>query len=117
MKSTGNTHVDQLILNLKNNMESYMRAFKPSYTQADIDDCVNLLYDYTNKILFTKSKTEAMDIVKSTVLNLNTLNNRCNNTLIETYEREQIVEIILLICHNMKFNLMNDDITEEWREW
>jgi hypothetical protein len=58
-----------------------------------------------------------MLIVKSTVLKLNALNEKCDLSLIETNEREQITEIIILASHKMKYNSLNEDITEEWREW
>jgi hypothetical protein len=57
-----------------------------------------------------------MLIVKSTVLKLNALNEKCDLSLIETNEREQITEIIIA-SHKMKYNSLNEDITEEWREW
>lgn len=94
-----------------------MAVSKPSYSQKDIDECISILSEYTTNILKTHSREEAMLIVKSTVLKLNALNEKCDLSLIETIEREQITEIIILASHKMKYNSLNEDITEEWREW
>lgn len=117
MISTGDKEIDNLINKLKKSMEDYMKEANPSYSQKDVDECAFLLSDYTINIFKTHSKEEAMPIVKSTILKLNTLNNRCKGSLIETGEREQIAEIIILAGHKMKYNSMDEDITEEWREW
>ncbi|WP_167356145.1 hypothetical protein [Chryseobacterium jejuense] len=58
-----------------------------------------------------------MEIVKSTVLKLNNLNEKCDYSLIETNEREQIAEIIILAGYEMGYNASDEDGTEEWREW
>ncbi|MBV8327824.1 hypothetical protein [Chryseobacterium sp.] len=117
LTSTGNQHIDFLILDLKKNMEDYMNDADPSYTQADIDECASILIDYAINMLATKSKEDGMEIVKSTVLKLNTLNEKCDYSLIETNEREQIAEIIILTGSELGYNTVNEDVTEEWREW
>ena len=117
IKSTGNQHLNNLILDLKKNMEDYMRDADPSYNQNNIDECISLLTDDTIKILSSGSKDEAMEIVKSTTLKLNDLNEKCDFSLIETNEREQIAEIVILAGHEMGYNSADEDITEEWREW
>lgn len=114
---TGNQDIDDLILDLKKNMEDYMNEYNPSYSQKEIDECVSLLIDFTIKIFSTKSKEEGMSIVKSTILKLNALNDKCEGSLIETNEREQICEIIILAGNEMGYNDIDEDITEEWREW
>ncbi|UIR57827.1 hypothetical protein LZQ00_08395 [Sphingobacterium sp. SRCM116780] len=117
IKSTGNQDINNLILDLKKNMEDYMRDADPSYNQNDIDECMSLLTNYVTRIFSTDSKDEAMEIVKSTVLKLNDLNEKCDFSLIETNEREQIAEIMILAGHEMGYNSSDEDITEEWREW
>lgn len=117
MKSTGDKEIDNLITTLIKSMEDYRKQSNPSYTQNDINECAGLLSDYSTIVFKTHSKEEAMPIVKSTVLKLNNLNKKCNFSLIETNEREQIVEIIILVGNKMKYNSMSEDITEEWREW
>ncbi|WP_300691575.1 hypothetical protein [Chryseobacterium sp.] len=117
LESTGNKHIDSLILDLKKNMEDYMNENNPSYTQDDVNECVLLISNYVVKVLGSKSKEEAIEIVKSTVLKLNNLNEKCDYSLIETNEREQIAEIIILAGHEKGYNTVDEDITEEWREW
>lgn len=87
-KTTGDKSIDNLIVNLKKSMEDYMKVANPSYSQKHIDECVNLLSEYTISIFKTHSKEEGMEVVKSTILKLNALNDKCDNTLIETNERE-----------------------------
>lgn len=115
--STGDDDIDQMIIDLKNNMENFMKEAAPLYSQKDINNCLSILSDYTISIFKVSSKEEAMKIVKSTVLKLNKLNDKSNGSLIETNEREQITEILILGGYKMKFNSMEEDITEEWREW
>lgn len=117
MKSTGDNNIDNLITNLKTSMEDYMKDANPSYSQNDIDECVNLLSDHAINIFNTHSKEQALSIVKSTVLKLNALNEKCDSNLIETNEREQITEIIILVSNKMGYNSVDEDITEEWRKW
>lgn len=115
--STGDKEIDNLIVKLKKSMENYMKEANPSYSQKDVNECISLLSNYVINIFKTHSKDEALLIVKSTVLKLNALNERCDHSLIETNEREQIAEIIILASHKMKYNSLNEDITEKWREW
>lgn len=117
MNSTGDKNIDNLITNLKKSMEDYMKIANPSYSQNDIDDCATLLSAYSLGMFKTHSKEEGMEIVKATILKLNALNDKCDNTLIETNEREQIAEIIILVGNKMGYNSIDEDITEEWREW
>lgn len=117
MESTGDKEIDALITKVKKSMEDYMKDSNPSYFQRDIDHCVTLLSNYKISILKIHSQEEAMPVVKPTVLELNALNERCDLSLIETNEREQISEIIILASHKMKYNSIEEDITEEWREW
>ena len=117
MKPTGDTQIDNLIGNLKKSMEDYLKDGNPPYSQNDIEECVSLLSDYTVNIYKSRSKKEGMQIVKSTIIELNTLNDKCESSLIETNEREQITDIIILASNKMKYNSLQEDITEEWREW
>lgn len=117
MTGTGDKEIDNLIIILKKSMEDYMKETSPSYSQNDIDECADLLSKCTINIFKTRSKDDAMSVVKSTVLKLNALNEKCDLSLIETNEREQIIEIIILAGHKMKYNSINEDITEKWREW
>lgn len=94
-----------------------MRDANLSYSQKDIDYCISLLKDYVFEVFKAKSKKQALSLVKTTVLRLNDLNEKCDHSLIETNEREQIAEIIILTGHKKGYNTLDEDITEEWREW
>lgn len=98
-------------------MIEYLESSNPSYTKADVEECVSILNSYLEKISKTKSKKEGIDVIKSTVTQLNKLNNRTQNQLIETMEREMIVNIILTESHKKGYNKFNEDLTEEFREW
>ena len=115
--STGDKELDNLIIKLKKSMENHMKEANPSYSQKDVNECISLLSNYVINIFKTHSKDDALLIIKTTILKLNDLNERCDHSLIETNEREQIAEIIILAGHKMKYNSLNEDITEKWREW
>ncbi|MBT2621908.1 hypothetical protein [Chryseobacterium sp. ISL-6] len=114
--TTGDQDIDSLLHDLKDNMENYMKDANP-YSQDDIEECIDLLSNHVKSVFKTNSKDEALKIVKSTILKLNALNDKCDGTLIETNEREQIAEIIILVGNKMGYNDVDEDVTEEWREW
>ncbi len=53
---------------------------------------------------------------KQAVLNLNALNKECGGRLIETDQREDLCELILVAAKLAGLE-SDEDITEEWREW
>ena len=103
--------------NLRISMINYMEDANPDYTEKDVNKCVEILYKYIQDLAKTNSKSNGMEIVKSTILDLNQLNENCNGQLIETSEREQIAEIMILAGNEKGYNSKEEDITEEWREW
>ena len=88
-----------------------------SYNEKDVEICIELIDDFIIKIEKIESKKEAMKLVEKTVVALNKINERCNYELIETEQREDIAEIIILSGNLKGFNERDEDITEEWREW
>lgn len=120
-KPVKNAHIpadiESKISTLKTSMLDYIKAADPSYTKKDVNKCVDILYKYAAAMTNTHSKEEGMQVVKATVLELNKLNESCNSELIETGERETIAEIIILAGNHKGYNAMDEDITEEWREW
>ncbi len=102
---------------LKTTMINYMELAQPDYTESDVNECITILNVYVLDIIESKSQNEALEVVKSTILELNHLNNNCNGQLIETSERENIAEIINLSCYKKGYISEHDDITELWREW
>ena len=115
MKISQNFEIQEVKAYLKGGMEDYLDS--GDYTQADIEECIGILEEYLEKIEVVNEKEKAMKIVAATVQRLNTLNESTNETLIETGQREEICEIIILAGHLKGFNTRDEDITEEWREW
>ena len=109
--------LNKLLGDLKTSMISYMQTAQPSYTMDDINSCETILKQYLADMLASKNKKAGMKIVKKTILTLNKLNSKTQETLIETGEREQIAEIIILAASRKGYNPVDEDITEEWREW
>jgi len=109
--------LNKLLSDLKTSMISYMQTAQPSYTMDDINSCETILKQYLADMLTSKNKKAGMKIVKKTILALNKLNNKTQETLIETGEREQIAEIIMLASSRKGYNSVDEDITEEWRQW
>ncbi|MCY0970013.1 hypothetical protein [Chryseobacterium wangxinyae] len=116
-KSTAMPKEENKISILEKSMLEYMENTKPSYTKIDVEECVKILNSYISEISNSKSKDEGMEIVKTTVEKLNKLNEKCDFELIETSEREQIAEIIIIESNKKGYNKPEEDITEEWREW
>ena len=113
---SGQTEFHDKIEFLKNSMLSYMKDAKPSYKRSDVEKCATILNNYLNELDKTTTKAEGMRVVKSTVMELNNLSEQ-REDLIETDEREQIAEIIILSSSKKGYNSPYEDITEEWREW
>ncbi len=102
---------------LKKSMTEYMNMAHPSYAETDINECTKILTAFIEEINKAETKKAGMLIVKSSVLKLNELNEKCEYELIETGEREQITEIIITAGHQKGYNSLNEDITGNWREW
>jgi hypothetical protein len=84
------------------------------YTQNDIDECMAIVDAYL-KALRGIAVARILPLVRDTVQKLNVLNARCES-LIETGQREDLCEIIQVAARNAGLDI-EDDITEEWREW
>lgn len=105
------------IENLKQSMTEYMGIAHPSYTKNDIEACEYILTEFIKHIDKTTAKVDGMQVVESTIIKLNKLNKKCNSQLFETGEREQIAEIIIGAGNQKGYNALDEDITEQWREW
>jgi hypothetical protein len=115
--ATAPKDLNKLLGDLKTSMISYMQTAQPSYTMDDINSCETILKQYLVDMLTSKNKKAGIKIVKKTILTLNKLNSKTQETLIETGEREQIAEIIILASSRKGYNSVDEDITEEWRQW
>ncbi|MEL6399187.1 MAG: hypothetical protein AAFR26_08895 [Cyanobacteria bacterium J06626_4] len=92
--------------------------FDCGYTQADIDRCAAIVDAYLADIAANTDpdKDQLRFIIKKAVLQLNDLNDSCGGSLIETDEREDLCEIILVAAQACGLTT-TQDITEEWRDW
>ncbi|WP_151893346.1 hypothetical protein [Patiriisocius marinistellae] len=98
-------------------MIEYIEPGESEYTASDVEKCMILINNFLDKVSKSESKESGMLLVKNVVLDLNNLNENCDYELIETGQREQIAEIIILAGHLKGYNDINEDITEEWRDW
>ncbi|WP_157976270.1 hypothetical protein [Lewinella sp. IMCC34191] len=112
-----NPEIKEIQARLEGGMLDYIDAAQPEYDQRDVATCMQLLSRYLNEMENAESREEAMRVVERTVLALNDLNEKCAYALIETDQREDIAEIIILAGHFKGFNAREEDITEEWRDW
>ena len=102
------------------NDENFDPEFDAGYTQINVDECEQILTDFLSNILATPTDGKnhfIMELVKNTILKLNSLNNKCDDGLIETGQREEICELIDLAVQQAGLDTKGNDITEEWREW
>jgi hypothetical protein len=99
---------------------AYDPEYEVGYTQEHINHCSNIIDTLLTSL--TKAPKEnknefILKTVKIAVLDLNQLNEQCNGTMIETYEREQLCELIITAASNAGLVTDRDDITEGWRRW
>jgi hypothetical protein len=92
--------------------------FDCGYTQSDVTRCATIVDGY---LVDVASKKEAGDdqliaAIKNVVLELNDLNDRCGGRLIETDQREDLCQIILVAAQENGL-ATKEDVTEEWRKW
>ncbi|MFM9879633.1 MAG: hypothetical protein ACKVOO_04390 [Burkholderiaceae bacterium] len=94
--------------------------FDAGYVQEDIDQCAVILDTYFDAVANAPEdeREEAiMEAVKTAVLELNALNEQSDGGLIETDQREQLCDLIILAASEAGLETGGQDITEEWREW
>lgn len=90
----------------------------PAYNGADVGECGRLLDAYLAKVdAAARGDDEAvLGAMQDVVLALNALNGRCDGSLIETDQREQLCELILRAAQAAGVG-SGEDLTETWREW
>ncbi len=115
MKLQDNSEIREILDQLEHGLIDYMPD--ASYKKSDVNRCMSIINDYLQRIGNAKSSTEGMKIVENTVVALNHLNEETEYELIETDQREDICEIIILAGNIKGFNDRDEDITEEWRDW
>lgn len=104
-------------------MRDYMHVLtedgdEADYSEADIQRCGAILQAFMTRVAAAEAgdSAEVMDAVKQAVLDLNALNERCADSLIETDQRERICELIMSSAAAAGVG-DGEDITEAWREW
>lgn len=98
-------------------MINYLEFGNPEYSKKDVEKCISLIDSFLSDIAQSKNKETGMKFVEKLILKLNNLNAKCAHELIETDQREQIAHIIISAGHLKGYNRMDEDVTEEWREW
>ncbi len=90
---------------------------EPDYTSEDVRACITLLLEFMS-VVESESQTidSAREHVKNLVISLNELNEKCDECLIETDQREDICDFIFKVVSNANIDF-SGDITEEWRDW
>ena len=97
----------------------YDPAFDAGYTEEHLQACERILDQYLqalSRVANPARDTQIMEAVKTVVLDLAELNLSCEESLIETEEREQICAFIRAAATHAGLDRQGD-ITEEWREW
>ncbi|MFT7033513.1 MAG: hypothetical protein ACJA2S_002021 [Cyclobacteriaceae bacterium] len=112
-----NPEIKEISKRLKEGMLDFITPGETSYTEEDVEKCMSLISNYIQEIGNADSEDSGMKIVEKTVLSLNELNENCEYELIETDQSEDIVKIMILVGSLNGLNSIEDDITEEWREW
>lgn len=109
------------LMNLKKSliteMLEYMEDGDVDYTKSDVGEYNRILEEYFKSMSRAENRVTAMQCVKSTVMELNQLNEKAGEDLIETDQREDICEFIIMTGTLFGFNQEDEDVTEEWREW
>lgn len=88
------------------------------YTERDVERCGTIVDDYLTAIdeLDGRSQEAIAAEIRKVVLALNGLNRDCDGGLIETDQREDLCQIILVAAKQAGLS-SDEDVTEEWREW
>ncbi|MEN8816898.1 MAG: hypothetical protein ABF274_08530 [Nonlabens sp.] len=112
-----NAEIKRSLKNLEKGMMEYMEPGETAYTGTDVTKCMTLMHNFLDKMSKSDFNEDDSKKVKDIVLSLNELNEKCDHELIETDQREQLADIIILAGYLKGNNGRNEDITEEWRDW
>jgi len=97
----------------------YDPEFDAGYTQKHVDRCAKILDAYLDEVGGLRGMSQDQKILKSAkkaVLSMNALNAQCDGSLIETDQREQICELMIIAAKHAGLTF-DGDFTEEWRQW
>lgn len=106
---------------LKDSILDGMRGFvadmdEPYYPLEKVDECGRIIDDFLAAMSAARGEAAILTQVEKTVLALNTLNDECDGSLIETDQREELCELIQGAANAAGLEA-SEDITEPWREW
>ena len=103
------------------NDPEYDPDFDAGYTQKHVDECgeiIDDLFSALSALPDTNRSDEIRKAVKWAVVKLNKLNDKCDGSLIETDQREDLCALLLGAAKTAGLDSADgEDITEEWREW
>lgn len=92
---------------------------EPAYQKKDVEECDQILTAFINAVASSEHKADFSWIssqVERLVKTLNMLNEKHEQQLIETHQREDLCALISLVVQNAG-HVCDDDITAQWREW
>ncbi|CAL2063602.1 hypothetical protein [Tenacibaculum sp. 190524A05c] len=112
-----NKEIREILENVKIGMIDYIVPGETEYTESDVEKCISIMNNFLSEISNSDSREIGMQSVKKVVIELNKLNEECEYEIIETDQREQLAEIIIIAGSLKGYNNKNEDITEEWRDW
>jgi hypothetical protein len=120
MNSSDSQKLEEIKARLLEGMTDYIADGEDSgYDTNDIKKCDDILRDFMKRLGGlddSAPETTILHCVKKAVLDLNALNDSVDGSLIETDQREDLCEYLLLAAQSAGLD-REHDITEEWREW
>lgn len=119
MKGTTLNKLEAVKKRLIEGMTDHIADGDDCYTKADIKKCDKILRQFVtslHRLDASAPELVVLDCVKQAVLKLNALNNSVEGCLIETDQREDLCEYLLLAVRDAGLS-HEGDVTEEWREW
>jgi len=111
----------RIIDGLSDNLESKQdEEVDVAYTRQDIDRCDAILMTYLASVFepgVHADTKELMAAVEAAVLAINELNDDCDQSLVDTEQRDGLCDLICSAASQAGLAATGFDITEEWREW
>jgi len=105
----------------------YDSEWDAGYQQKDVDKCEKLMDEYQDAIQQSDGATvHIMKAIERLVCGLNKVNLRCDHTLIETDQREDICEFVdkVIVAKGIDIDTLaasqncgRSELTDPWREW
>jgi hypothetical protein len=94
-----------------------MKSGEAKYDESHVAECEVILNNHATAMRNAGDGHAALEVVRTTVTRLNDLNERCNSTLIETDQREDICAFIIRVGYLRGVNAEGEDVMEAWRDW